>query len=620
MNNWIWKFITIFAAQAFTLLGTSAVQFAIIWLLTIKTESAVTLAVASIVAFLPNMLIGPFAGVWIDRYNRRSVMMVADGLVAVSSVILAAAFLMMEMPPVWFIYIILFLRGLGNTFRAPAMQAAIPMLVPVSLLTKAGGWGNMITSLSNMLGPVLGAVLIGPALVGDYPIAAVMLADMLGAVFAILCLLTVRIPDIPQQGEKPHLLADTKQGFSAIWENKPLRAIFPSFALMTLFQVPLVSLFPLIVHDQFGGSEWDIGVAQFVFMGGLLFSALLIGVWGGMKRRFLMVALAIGVMGAACLVSGILPAGDFWIFVVCCFLIGNTFNFINIPVMAYGQETLAPEKMGKAFSLWMSALSWCTPIGLGVAGVVSDLIGVNWWYFWAGLALVGIGVVCRRMTRRYDAVTMLPEKAPEGEVTEVELEITQEAKLNDREFKIMHGMMRLIDRVYPYVSTRAESFAIQPGMTVVDYGCGPGWYTVEFARLVGETGKVYAVDLLEIAIQVTEERLKRAGVNHVELKLAREYDSGIPEGTADMICAVDMFHHVDPVPFLAEVGRIAKQDGVLILSGGHMSRGRVKETVAASGIWEVAEEDGGVLKCKKKVPWSEIAVRGLTRATPASGQ
>lgn len=70
MNKWKKQSITIYAGQAFSLLGSSAVQFAVIWWLTIQTESAVTLTLASIVAFIPGMIIGPFAGVWIDRYNR----------------------------------------------------------------------------------------------------------------------------------------------------------------------------------------------------------------------------------------------------------------------------------------------------------------------------------------------------------------------------------------------------------------------------------------------------------------------------------------------------------------------------------------------------------------------
>ena len=328
--NWKKQFAIIYAGQAFSILGSAAVQFAIIWWLTIQTESAITLTIASVVAFLPNMLIGPFAGVWIDRYNRRSVMIAADGLVAVSSIILGAAFLLLQTPPIWFIYIVLFIRGLGNTFHGPAMQAAIPMFVPTDMLTKAGGWGNMIQSVSNMMGPVLGA-----ALMVFMPIYAIMVVDILGAAFAIVCLLLIIIPDIPQASEKMNLLSDMKQGFISMKANKPLMAVFFPMLLMTILYMPLGSLFPLLVRSHFMGEAWHNGIVEFVFAGGLLLSSLVIGVWGGMKRRFFMASLAIGLMGLTTLISGALPISGFWIFVVCCFFLGASGTFMNVPVMAY---------------------------------------------------------------------------------------------------------------------------------------------------------------------------------------------------------------------------------------------------------------------------------------------
>lgn len=407
-KHWKKQFITIYAGQAFSLLGSAAVQFAVIWWLTIQTESAITLTVASIISFLPNMLIGPFAGVLIDRYNRRTVMIAADGLVALSSVILGTAFLLMDAPPIWFIYMILFLRGLGNTFHSPAMQAAIPMLLPAEMLTKAGGWGNLITSLSTMMGPVLGA-----ALMGIIPIAGIMLVDILGAAFAIVCLLFVAIPNIPQSGEKIQLLSDMKQGLAAMRANKPLMAIFWPMMLMNILYMPLGSLFPLLVRTHFIGEAWHNSVVEFVFSGGLLVSSAIIGVWGGMKKRFLMASLGVALMGVTALISGMLPSTQtgFWIFTVCCFFMGSSGTFLNVPTMSYTQETIAPEMMGKVFSLMMTAMTLSMPIGLLLAGPVSELVGVDTWFLWSGVALIVTAVFCRIATRPYDAQTMLPEAA-----------------------------------------------------------------------------------------------------------------------------------------------------------------------------------------------------------------
>lgn len=233
-KNWRRTFAVIYAGQAFSLLGSSAVQFAVIWWLTARTESALTLTAAAVVSILPNMLLGPFAGVWIDRHNRRTVMMAAGGLVAASSAALGLLFLLLGEPPVGVIYGALFLRGVGGAFHTPAMQAAIPLFVPAEMLTKAGGWGSLITSVSTMLGPALGA-----AMLAVWPIAPLMLVDVAGAVFAILCLLGVALPGVPGGGAQARPLSDMRQGLRAMRENRPLMAVFPPVMFASVLYMPL---------------------------------------------------------------------------------------------------------------------------------------------------------------------------------------------------------------------------------------------------------------------------------------------------------------------------------------------------------------------------------------------
>ncbi len=409
MNKWKKQFAVIYAGQAFSFLGSAAVQFAVIWWLTVQTGSAITLTIASVISFLPGLFFGPFAGVWIDRYNRGKVMMVADGLVAFSSIILGAAFLLTDTPPVWFIYTILFLRGLGNTFHSPAIQSAIPLLVPVEMLTKAGGWSNLISSVSNMLGPVLGA-----ALMGMFSIASVMLVDIFGAAFAIVCLFFVKIPDVPQSAEKPNFREDFSQGIVAMKENKPLMAVLPSYLLATIIYMPLGALFPLFVNTYFGGNAWHNSVVEFVFAAGLLVSSLVMGVWGGLRKRFLMISLAIGLQGTAILISGALPQSGLWAFVVCAFFMAAAGTIFNVPYMAYIQESTPPEVMGKVFSLLMTAMTVAMPIGLLVAGPVVEIVGVNTWFFWSGVAMIGAAALCLVLTRKYDKETTNPEASEQA--------------------------------------------------------------------------------------------------------------------------------------------------------------------------------------------------------------
>jgi len=396
-NNWKKKFAVIYAGQAFSLLGSAAVQFAVIWWLTVQKGSAVTLTLAAVVSCLPNLLFGPFAGVWIDRCNRRTVMIAADGLVALSSAVLGAVFLLTEAPPVWFIYLILFIRGLGNTFHAPAMQAAVPMFVPAELLTKAGGWGNLIVSVSTMLGPALGAVLMGAV-----PMAAVMLVDIAGAAFAVLCLLTVSIPDVPRASGEVHILADIRSGLTAMGRNKPLMSAFFPIIVTEIFYMPLGSLFPLLVRAHYMGGAWHNAAIQLAFSGGLFVSSFVMGVWGGSKKRFCMISSSIILLGAAALTGGLLPPAGFWGFTVCGFIMGGSVTFFNVPLVAYIQESVAPEMMGKVLSMLTTAMNLAAPFGLLVAGPVSEAAGVDRWFIWSGLLMCITGFVCFGATWQYD--------------------------------------------------------------------------------------------------------------------------------------------------------------------------------------------------------------------------
>lgn len=397
MKDWKKLFIIIYTGQAFSLLGSSAVQFAVIWWLTAHTESAVTLTLATIVSFLPNMLLGPFAGVWIDRYNRRTVMIAADSLVAFSSVLLGGVFLVYSEPPVWIIFAVLFIRGVGNTFHAPAMQAAIPLFVPAEMLTKAGGWGNLVTSVSSMLGPALGA-----GMMTVLPIASIMLIDIVGALFAVACLLMISLPDVPGNGGTVHPLTDMKLGFYAMKENRPLMAVFFPVIFASVLYMPLGSLFPLLVRLHYAGGAGHNALVEFVFSAGLLASSLIVGIWGGLEKRFLMISVSISVLGAAAFLSGILPTNGFWGFAACCFVMGASGTFFNVPLMAHIQETVPPQMMGKVFSMLGSAMTLATPVGLLLAGPVSEAVGVEVWFAGSGVLLAATGAVCYVLTRKYD--------------------------------------------------------------------------------------------------------------------------------------------------------------------------------------------------------------------------
>lgn len=171
--------------------------------------------------------------------------------------------------------------------------------------------------------------------------------------------------------------------------------------------------------------------------------------------------------------------------------------------------------------------------------------------------------------------------------------------MSDLGFQMMNLTFVLMDFLRPTVNRRVAGFGIKPGMTVVDYGCGPGRYATRFAQLVGDQGRVYAVDIHPLAIQYVKDRAAAQGLANVTPVLATGYDSGLPDALADMTFALDMFHGIlDPPALLAELRRITKPDGVLILDDGHQPRAETKRKLAASGLWRIEEESSDHLQCR----------------------
>jgi DHA3 family macrolide efflux protein-like MFS transporter len=405
-DNWHKPFFTLYIGQAFSILSSSAVQFAIIWWITIKTGSAISLTIASVVGLLPQVVIGPFAGVIIDRYRRKTVMIAADLGVAVSSLALGISFLFGE-PSMAFIYLILFLRAIGETFHKPALQAAIPQLVPQEELTRAGGLGQLVSALCSMAGPMLGALLINLL-----PLHFIMAVDIAGAILAVLALSTVKIPDYAgQTATRTGLLREMKEGFLAIKDNRALiRATIPVFLTSMVF-MPLGSLLPLMVKQYFRGGALQGGIVQTLFSIGMLASAIVFGVSGQSKQPFAMISLSSFLLGVCSVAGGLLPSNAFWAFCIVVFVIGTTGMMGNIPYMAYIQKNVAAKNLGKVISTVTSIISIGIPFGMFVAGPIAEQVGVGTWMIGAGIILALIGTLSYLWTRQFDREQPIGEPA-----------------------------------------------------------------------------------------------------------------------------------------------------------------------------------------------------------------
>jgi DHA3 family macrolide efflux protein-like MFS transporter len=246
-----------------------------------------------------------------------------------------------------------------------------------------------------MVGPMLGALLMSIT-----SLQYIMLVDIVGALLAVLLLSVVRVgKHSAVQIEHPRFLEDMKQGIHAIRENKLLmKMTLPIFMISIVF-MPLGSLLSLMVKNYFNGTAWHNGIIQTLFSMGMLLSALLIGLTGGIKKPFLMISLSALLLGGCSLIGGILPATAFWAFCIVVFVMGTTGMLGNIPYVAYIQQSIPPENMGKVISLVTSVMSLGIPVGMIIAGPVAEAIGVNNWMLMAGILMLLVGFLSLVLTR-----------------------------------------------------------------------------------------------------------------------------------------------------------------------------------------------------------------------------
>ncbi len=389
-RSWKQRFLIITIGQTISLIGSSAVQFSLIWWIASETASPLMLSFSGLLAFLPQLFLGPFAGVWIDRLERKTVIICADLFTGIIAMIFAIFFLLGN-PPFWVACVVLGIRAIAGVFQTPATQSIIPVLVPKQQLVRANGWSQFMQSGSLLLGPALGA-----AMYAALPIPIILLSDLVGALVASATILIVKIPEVklePQQG--PHLFKEIKEGISIFYKDKKLCIITLAAAICMIFYMPLSSFLPLMTSSYFRATVWHASVVQFGYAGGMMLCSVLAGAYGIQKDKLLIAHIGLLGIGLSTFFCGILPNNSmgFWAFAVLCTIIGASGNLYNIPYIAYMQETIPHELQGRAFSIMNSLMSATMPLGLVIAGPVAEVLGVKSWFFISGIAFIIITTI-----------------------------------------------------------------------------------------------------------------------------------------------------------------------------------------------------------------------------------
>ncbi len=401
MNSWKKTFATIWAGQAVSLLTSAIIQSAIIWHITAQTGSATVLSLASLIGYLPLALFSPFIGSLIDRLNRKTIMIVADLVIAAVSVLLAAADWtgLLSIPV---IYAALFVRAVGTAFHAPCLQAVTPLIVPSDKLVKCGGYTYTLQSLSLVLSPAIAAA-VYPVL----PFGTIVLFDAVGAAAGILTVALSRIPALPEGCEKKELrvLQDSVEGLKRLYQEKGLFFLVLIGSLFSLAYIPVSSLYPLMSMSYFGGTTTHAGIVEIAFSGGMLLGGLVLGLWGGTRNKIVTITVATAVMGLTLVGMGLLPPTGYLIFTALTLVTGFAAPFFSTPFMTIIQQKIPPDFLGRVIGVSSSLMALACPIGLSLSGMFAERVGVTNWFLISAVLTLACMVLCvgLKSVRRLDS-------------------------------------------------------------------------------------------------------------------------------------------------------------------------------------------------------------------------
>ena len=399
-NSWKLKLACVWGGELVSVLTSSILQMGFVWHITLTTNSASMLSLASLAGFLPLALFGTFAGTIVDRLPLRVTLIGADLFIAAVSAVVAVVSLTGTLP-VWVVMVALFVRAIGSSLHTPAFQALTPLVAPAEHLTRLAGVTQAVQSGGYILGTAIAAVI--------YPLwglTAMIALDVAGALFATAAVLAARLDvggagagapagekDLGLMAQARALAAETADGYRVLRGYRGLFALLWCGFVFTLVFSPISALFPLMTLDHFGGTTGDAATAEIVFSVGMIAGSALLTATGGFRNRALTVVAATALYGVATFVAGLLGTGGFVAFLAMSFLMGLSSPFYSGPQTALMQEKVPPEYLGRVFGLYGAIMSWAMPLGLAFSSLFADAVGAPAWFVGAGAAMVLLACV-----------------------------------------------------------------------------------------------------------------------------------------------------------------------------------------------------------------------------------
>lgn len=409
-SRWTAKAGLFLASQSLSLFGSSLVQYALMWHVTLKTRSGLLMTVYVLCGFVPAFLLSPFAGVWADRMDRKRLIMLSDGMIAAATLILAA-FLASGVETLALIMFTAAVRSLGQAVHGPAVSAFLPLFVPRERLSRVNGLMGTLQSAIMLVSPILSG-----ALMTLWPLYRVFLVDVVTAALAIALLaLFLKVPPHAKAAapQPTSYFADLGLGFGYIRRHAYLLSYFAFVGTLLLLIVPAAFLTPLQTARRFGPEVWRLTALEVVFSVGMLAGGGIYSAWGGFRNRIrTMLAATLG-MGLCTVGLGLAPG--FWVYLIPMGLFGVLMPAYHASAAVQLQEHVEVEYQGRVFGVQTMLMTSVMPLGMLAFGPLAEVVPIEALLLATGAGMVLLGLLVLR-SRRLLAAGEPPPQVPKAAV------------------------------------------------------------------------------------------------------------------------------------------------------------------------------------------------------------
>jgi DHA3 family macrolide efflux protein-like MFS transporter len=390
-KNWQKNVILFLASQIISLFGSMLVQYAITWYITLETQSGVMMMISIICGILPAFFLAPFAGVWADRYDRKMLIILADSLIAVATLVIAILFLI-GYDSIWLLFVVSAVRALGAGIQMPAISAFLPQIVPEDKLTKVNATYSSLQSLVTLASPMLSGALLTIA-----TLEAIFFIDVITASIAVSILfLFLHVPVHAKAAAKQQIsyFGDMSAGLTYVNNHGFIKTLFVFDAVFLILIAPLSFLTPLQVARSFGNDVWRLTVIEVAYSLGMVLGGVVMASWGGFKNKIHTMVFAGLAIGLFTFALGIVPF--FWIYLVIMGLVGLVLPIFNTPFTVLIQQKVDGDFLGRVFSVLTMISTSLMPLSMLVYGPLADSIKIEWLLIGTGLLMLALGLVMWR--------------------------------------------------------------------------------------------------------------------------------------------------------------------------------------------------------------------------------